>query len=561
MKYFKLAKVALVSLAVFSQSSQGALYQISEVNTQAVSKNAFPADMNESGDVVVAVTFDSIFPLPEYNIPIDLSLIDFENEDLQDALTDIEAAQNGNFNLEDYATILNLIRSGQGSLTTQRLVPWLSYVVENGVVEYIPAFDEIDADYSGYTKSLETRVSAINDNGVVVGISQARPTKLDYINESGDEFTFLVREFGARGFVDLNGINVGLVSDSELAGGYTEAHDVNNSLQVVGIEVFEPNDTISDAAENCEDDELRGDQPLEVCLQILHSSLYGSHNRRAVIWELDTDGNVVEKKTFGLPFEREEDDERLFVSEALAINENGLAVGLATNFYEDNTDFESTYAAIFSGEEVVSFTDRNEYFSSIATDINDNNLVTGYALKDVNGIRRTKFFVYDVNSTEITFPDDFFPGSSSVSRGINNLGQVVGEGEVETTLSSDRRREAFIYDSNDDTFQNLNDLTSCDTPYTLVQAHSINDSGQIVALARVRRANTDIQGNISLNDDGTESESDQFVSVVLNPIAGGEIDDCSDTDSQTDTQERQGGSSGWGLLMLLLLPLTRRFRR
>ena len=561
MKYFKLAKVALVSLAVFSQSSHGALYQISEVNAQTISKSAFPADMNESGDVVLSVTYDSLYPLPEYNIPIDLSLIDFENESLQESLTDIEAAQNGNFNLEDYATILNYIRSGQTALTTQRLVPWLSYVSENGAIEYIPAFDAVDADYSGYTKSLDTRVQAINDNGVIVGNSQARPEKLDYVNESGDEFTFLVREFGGRGFVDLNGINVGLVSESDIAGGYTEAHDVNNSLQVVGFEVFDPNEAISEAAENCADDEIRGDTAIEICLQSLQASLEGSHNRRAVIWELDTDGNVVDKKTYELPFEREEDDERLFASEAYAINENGVAVGRTTNFYEDNTELESQYAAVFSGDEIISFTDRNEYFSSIATDINDNNLVTGYAVRDVNGVNRTKFFVYDVNSTEITFPEDFFPGSSSVARGINNQGQVVGEGEVETTLSSDRRREAFIYDSNDDTFHNLNDLTSCDTPYTLVQAHSINDSGQIVALARIRRVDTDIQGNISLNDDGTESEADQFVSVVLNPIAGGEIDDCSGTDSQNDTQERQGGSSGWVMLLLLLLPLSRRFRK
>ena len=561
MKYFKLAKIALVSMAVFSQASHGALYQITEIDTQAVSKNAFPVDMNESGDIVMSVSYSPDFPLAEYNIPIDLSLIDFDSETLQDNLTDIDAARNGNFNLEDYQTILGVIRAGQSVLTVQRLVPWLSYVSENGMVSYIPGLDVEDVDYSGYTKSVDTRVKGINDSGVIVGNSQGHPQKVEYTNENGDEFTFLVREHTTRAFVDLNGITVGLTSDSDLAGGYSEARDINNSLMVAGMEIFDPRDSIVDAVADCEDDEERGDQPIETCLQSLQGTLYSTHNRRAAIWQLDTDGNVVNKVTYELPFEREEDDERLFTSEAMAINDNGIAVGRTSNFYEDNNDFASFYAAVFSGEEIISFTDRNEYLSSIATDINDNNLVTGYGVKQINGIERSKFFVYNVDSNEITFPDDFFPGSSSVARSINNNGQIVGEGEVETTLSSTRRREGFIYDVNDGTFQNLNDLLGCETPYTIVQAHSINDSGQIAALARVRRADTDVQGNLALNDDGSEDLVDTLITVQLNPIPGGEIDSCDNSDDDDAAPERQGGSMGLGLLFLPFLMMFRRFKK
>ncbi|MCC2604358.1 DUF3466 family protein [Planctobacterium marinum] len=561
MKYFKFARVALVSMAVFSQASHGALYQVTEIDTHAVSKNAFPVDMNESGDIVMSLTYSSQFPLAEYNIPIDLSLIDFESETLQDNLTDIEAAQNGNFNLEDYQTILSVIRAGQGVRTVQRLVPWLSYVSDTGAVSYIPGFDVEDADYSGYTKSVDTRVKGINDSGVIVGNSEGNPVKVEYVNEDDEEITYLVRGHTTRGFVDLNGNTVGLVSDSDLVGGYTEARDVNNSLMVAGLEIFNPREAITEAVETCNDEEDRGDQPLETCLQNLHATLFSTHHRRAVIWQLDTDGNVTDTMTYEVPFEPEEDDDRLFSSEALAINENGVAVGRTTNFFEDNTDFMSQYAAVFSGDEIISITDRNEYRSSIATDINDSNLVTGYAVKRINGIDRSKFFVYNTDSNEISFPDDFFPGSSSVARGINNNGQVVGEGEVETTLSSTRRREAFVYDVNDSTFQNLNDLLSCDSPYTIIQAHSINDSGQIAALARVRRAETDVQGNLALADDGSENLVDTFITVRLNPIPGGEIDSCDDDDDDTSAPDRQGGSTGWGLLLLPLVLLMRRFKR
>lgn len=561
MKHFKFARIALISMAVFSQSSHGALYEITEVDTQSVSRSAFPVNINESGDIVLSVTYDANFPIPEYNIPLDLSLIDFESEALQDSLTDIEAAQNGDFNLEDYQALLTLIRAGQGLSTAQKLTPWLSYVAENGVAEYIPGFDQVDANYSGFSKSVETRVKAINDNGVIVGTSQGFPYKLDYVNEAGDEITYVIQDHTNRGFVDLNGVVVGLESTSQLAGGYTEARDINNSLQVAGVEIFEPVDGYVTAIENCEDDEERGDQPVELCLQSLQSSIFVSHNRRAVIWELDTDGNVVDTTTYGLPFEPEEDDTRIFGGEATAINENGIAVGRTANFFEDNRDFPSTYAAVFNGDEIISFTDRNEYLNSIATDISDNNLVTGYGERQINGIRRTKFFVYDINSNEITFPDDFFPGSSSVARGINNNGQVVGEGEVETTLSSNRRREGFIYDHNDGTFQNLNELLSCTTDYTIVQAHAINDSGQIAALARIRGVDTDVQGNVFLDDDGNEVEIDKLVSVILNPIPGGEKEECNPGEGGEPVEERQGGTMAWMMLLLLFSTALRRSKR
>lgn len=572
-QFFKVtpvAKAALFSMAVFSQSSFGALYQVTEIQTQDISRNAFATAINDSGDVLMSVNLDTNFPLSEYNIPIDLSLIDFDSEAIADVLTDVDSARNGNFNLDDYLAILRSIQALQNFSSQQPLVPWLSYLSENGSVSYVPGLDEENADYGGMTKAVETFAEAINDNGVIVGNSEGPPVKVEYTNENDDDLTFVLRDFDKRGFVDLNGTVIGLMSDSELAGGFTEANDINNSLQVAGTEIYDPTEAFQDGVDICLDEEQRGDQPEELCLNSFYraaqsgftltdiSILVNGHQRRAVVWNLDSDGNVTDKTTYVSPIERADDDTRLFVTEAFAINENGVAVGRTVEYHEENEDIPRQYAAVFNNGETVTFTDVNEYENSRANDINDNNIVTGFGTRTINGVNRTKFFVYDFDNNQVTFPDDFFSGSSSEAKGINNSGQVVGDGEVDTNISGARRRNGFLYDVNDGTFQNLNDLLACDSPYTVVQANAINDAGQIAAVAVARRSQRDVQGNLLLQEDGTETIIDALVTIVLNPVPGGQIDDCSDQpDSNTPVQERSGSTGLWSFLLLPLVFLRR----
>lgn len=564
MKYSKVAqffrasrvtKAALFSMAVFSQSSFGALYQVSEIQTQDISVNAFASAINESGDVVLSVNLDNAFPLAEFNIPINLSLIDFDSESVADTLTDIDSARNGNFNLDDYLAILALIRQVQATNTQQPLAEWLSYVAENGTVNYIPGLDAEDAEYGGYTKAVNTTVQSINDNGVIVGNSNGVPRKIEYTNEEGNDFTFVVTDHDVRAFVDLNGTVIGLVSESDLAGGFTEAYDVNNSLQVAGAEIYEPTEAMQTAIDNCSDDEVRGDIPVDLCLNNQQGALLGNHERRGVVWSLDSDGNVTNKTTYEPAIDRADDDTRSFVTEARAINENGVAVGQTTDYRDENELDPRLFPAVFQNGETQTFVDVNEYEDGLATDINDNNLVVGAATRTINGFNRTKFFVYNIDTNELTFPDDFFSGSSSAAQAINNNGQVVGDGQVESTTTGTRRRNAFLYDVNDNTFQNLNDLIACDSPYTLVQANDINDSGQISAVAIARRPQRDVQGNIILQDDGSETIVDMLVSVVLNPVPGGQADDCAPPPEEV--QERSGSIGLWTVLLLPLVWLRR----
>lgn len=166
--------------------------------------------------------------------------------------------------------------------------------------------------------------------------------------------------------------------------------------------------------------------------------------------------------------------------------------------------------------------------------------------------------MYDLATEELLFPEDFFPGSASIARDINDHGQVVGEGEIDSVIgSSVRRRHAFLYDINEQRFEDLNDLVGCDVPYTLVQAHSINNNGEIAAVATVTGVRRDITGEPELDDDGNEIAEESVVTVKLVPVPGGSPDDCNESE---DKQERQGAGTGWLLLGLLGMAGLRRRR-
>ena len=99
----------------------------------------------------------------------------------------------------------------------------------------------------------------------------------------------------------------------------------------------------------------------------------------------------------------------------------------------------------------------------------------------------------------------------------------------------------------------MNDLIQCNSPYTLVNATSINDDGVVAASALVRIPSKNIFGEVVLDSNGDEVIVDRIISVRLEPIAGGSIEDCDvtepgDDESDNDT-DRQG--AGFGLISLL----------
>ncbi|WP_051275278.1 DUF3466 family protein [Aestuariibacter salexigens] len=546
----KLCKwVTLSSLAIAVFSAQAAKYQLVELPTSSLGANTFAQTIDEQGNVVVSVA-------SPFNAPIDYSLIDFDNETIQANLTDVEAARSGNPNDEDYIWLVtNVVRPGLNSSFAQQLQPFVSYVTDGVQVEYIAGFDQVNNELGGFTWSTATSVKDSLSGDFIVGTSTAPFFNVDYTDQNDNELTYVVREHARRGFVQVNGETKPLLAVENLIGGRSEANAINQGLAVAGGSTVEFTDALIDLAAECESDEDRGDRPIEACYDNLQDSLTSSSERRATIWQLDQFGNVIDTKVYPLLFTPEEDDTRRYVSSAVDINDNGVAIG-SSNYLKNDFPYEA--AVVFRDDTVTAMVDTEEETSSRGVAINNNNLATGVVGRTIVGQSRTKFFIHDVDSGETVFPDDFFPGSASVGLAINDNNIVVGTGEVDARLvpSSERRSEAFIYYHNEQLFQNLNDLLPCDSPFTLIQARGINNSNEIAADAIITRNQKDPLGNDVLDADGNPIPVTTVVAVKLIPT-GGEIDDCGE---EEELLERQAGSTGLGFLATILLGLVARRR-
>jgi uncharacterized membrane protein len=553
MKIHSLGSVLSLSLLSLSVA-QAAKYTVVEIPVTELGQYSYAEAINDSGEVAVTVQ-------NPFNPPIDVSIVDFENEVLIATLTDLEGAKAGNINAEDLAILYVYVKAGVNNALFQQLGTYQSYLVDDSSVQSLPGLDKIQAELGVYSQSINTITHSLNNIDTRIGTSSDPYYKINYTFEDGTDAIFQVHDFTIRGWVDINGQVFELPPIDTTLGGESEGYDVNNSLTAVGYGTVQVSTTLATAVEGCSDETTRGDLPLEVCLRgLMGSGSIGSgFQRRGMVWQLDLTGNILESKQLGLLITPEEDDSRFYVSRALAINDNGIIVGESQTYYQDDSTRLVSQAAIFNGDDVTGFVDDLDYFNSRAEDINNSNLVVGQAFKTINGSSRSKFFVHDINSGETLYPLDFFPGSSSEAHAINDNNLVVGEGEVESTITGVRARQAFLYDYNTEEFVNLNAMLSCDSPYTLSQAKDINNNDEISATAVRRLPKRDVAGNEALDSAGNVIFEDVVVAVKLVPVPGGNIDDCSASD---EVFTRKGASLQTGFLFgLLLLTVIRVWRR
>jgi hypothetical protein len=561
---------------------QAAKYRVVELPLVAEGQSSFPSAINEDGNITVNVSFP-------YNIPIDLDLLDFESEVLINLLTDIDSARNGDFNSVDYEILLALIRSADGQENAQQIANTISFLASENEINYIPGFDQLSEINNEFNFNTTNNVRDLNNSGFAVGSGEGFYKKIDYTFENEENEIFVVHEFGTRGFISLGNTVVGLPAPMAVAGGFSEAFKINENNQVVG---YGTTLSLSDEPEtsviNCENEEiiddgdpetkdfpLRGDIPVEACLNkvvnafttsITNPTATNIAQLRGLIWQLDQQGNLLDTKVLGILFEPEIDDITNYSSQALDINDNGIAVGVSNGQYTENSvTVTRNFAVIFDGDEVINLTPdpdsnaaRTSNSISSATGINNNNLVVGHKVKSVNGTNRTKFFVYDMNLDELTFPNDFFLGSSSIATDINNNGLVVGYGEVDSSLSG-RRSEGFLYNHDNGEFYGVRDLIRCDSPYTIVQANSINDKDEIVATALYQGPLRDSKGEIILDSTGNETIVDLVIAVKLEPILVGEVEDC-DAPADEINRDRQGAALTYMLFFGCMIIGWRRFK-
>ena len=161
-------------------------------------------------------------------------------------------------------------------------------------------------------------------------------------------------------------------------------------------------------------------------------------------------------------------------SRAAAINNSGQVVG-----YSETTSVYNYHAFLYSGgvmQDLGTF-GGDDSTASYATDINDAVQVVGFAKKGY-------FYDHAFLFADGVMHDLGTLGSNTYSyaKGINNAGHVVGySSKYEDALTGDDKL-AFLYRQG--RMLNLNDAILPDAGWVLLEAASINDSGQIVGTGR-----------------------------------------------------------------------------
>lgn len=549
---------ALAMTISMSFSSLAATYSVVELPTEELGVNVFAQTLDEQGNPGVVVQ-------DHYNPPLDFSLINFDTQTLQDNLTDIDAARAGNPNFDDYNYLVAVVRSGsrENNVFVQQLALYQSYLIDGQATQRVIGFDEERDETNGFTFGPDVYINDAISPSLYVGTSEGVFDKLNYTNADDAQITFVLPEFERRGFIVLNGNMVALTPAEAALGGISEANGVNSNRHVVGHQTIAISNQFQVLIDDCNDETVRGDQPLEACYRNIarNNALATTNFRQAVKWEVDSSGQIINQESFAYPFDfvRDPNDsiERIYYSNARAINDAGTIVG-ESSFADSNGDIQRFLtAAVFADGQTTPFLNEIGQTPSSAYDVNDSNMVTGFYSREVNGTVRTKFYLYDLDAQQATFPDDFFPGSASLGRDINNNNIIVGEGEVESANVQNRRRHGFIYYADTNEFIDLNDAIGCEAPYTIVSAQAINDDNVILANALVNRQARNVRGELVTDDDGQAVMVDKIIPVLLEPLADGELTDCDAQDNVIP--ERKGASSSlWALLTLGLLAFRRR---
>ncbi len=514
--------------------------------------------------------YDTIVSLAENSHEIVHELNDIENE---------TALRNGNPTANDLSWVIRFLKAKASDTLYQKIGDIFAMTNLSGQVELFNVFDEKFVGTDIYTRSTKEYISGITDEGWVYGNASAPYLPLDFTESDDDEVTHWVRDFTTRGFFSPDGganiVEVIPPSETDLPeeqrfGGESAILDISESHIAVGYASTSIDqdtiDRIVDETGGCADPDILDDLPFKVCVQRLIANAY---NTEAIKWTIDAQG-IVTSEILGHLVTPHEDDEREYVNYAQAVNNHGVVVGFAHGWIDENetnpSQFESRnfYAVVYKNGEVTDYTDdHSKYFDSRAYDINDAGIAVGHVNTFVNGNQRTKFYHVDTNAENMTmeFPDDFFTGSSSTARAINEKGMIVGEGEYETHNDSNganpRRTHGFLYDMTAKTFTDLNSFLACDSGYTVIEARDINDANEISATALIKVPRRDSKGNLMVDEKGEQLMEDVVRAVTLKPTDG-EIEDCSIVEEKV---ERQGAGFGLtGLVLLMFAGLRRRFK-
>ena len=591
---------SIIALSVSSALSIGLIHNVNAatykiINTGEVSKlkYTYAQHQNSSSDMAVSGTSLYNFPVQfqyldddDFNEIRNYAFVSYRSVHALNDIEDFDALKAGDPTANDLAWVVRWLQSIKGTnVEYQKVGDTIAMTNIGGVTEDYNLWDETFENTDDLTRSTIDIVSGITDGGISYGTATAPYLPEDYTDSDDEEHTFWLREYGIRGFFSYDqGAQVHQVVpfETEYAGGESAVLDVNEAGIAVGFSSYKVSqayiDFIEDDSGGCADTSIVPDQmTLEACIaQTQLQSTADIYHTMALKATLDPNGNPIVEQ-LGLLVEPHPDDERPHSSYALAVNTHGVAVGYADGWNDETVTNPSAaqgslyhYAVVYKNGEVIDLTgDHSNKYSSRAYDINDAGIAVGHMAKLISGAIVQKFFYVDttVSKEEIdmVFPTDFFSGSDSTVRAINNAGLMVGEGEIETHNESTlnpRRTAAFVYDMNADTFTNLNNLIPCSTrlTYDILEARGINDAGMISATAVIKVDRLDAKGMPMLDDSGVTLTEDVVRAISLEPMPeDGEI--C--TAEEEGKLVRQGASFSFGSLFALisLFGLRRKFMK
>lgn len=437
------------------------------------------------------------------------------------------------------------------------------------------AFDGSNNSESIITRSTQDYIEGITNTGALFGSGTAPYLAMEpFTGSNGVESQHWLREHGTRGFYSPdNGVTIIEVPPLEVryGGGISALRDMNDIGMAVGYSSYKLSagreEGILDPTNGCKEPN-RYNIPYEICIQNNQSNMY---HIQAFEMTISSMGEL-ETKPLGLLVNPHKDDIRPYTSQALAVNNSGVAVGFSHGWDAGEVEapvvderMTASYAVMFKDGKVFDFNQPHYFFNtrtpipfSSANDINDDGLVVGNILQLNPTVK--KFFYVDTSVPEseikIITPVDFFKSSVSTAFAVNNHGVIVGEGQIEShneSAQNPRRTVGFLYDtaSANPVIVDVNTLTECNSIYNILKANDINDSGQISATAVVKGYRYDAKGEVVLDESGNPTEVDVVRAVLLNPISGGEVEDCGDVEEKV---ERRGASFG-GLSILALFTL------
>lgn len=577
-------KHTLIAAGIFASLSGqtlAATYQLTELPRHEGSVHSIVSDANEGGQIIG--TASNLF-----NLPIDVSYIDFDDSRIKNAYETEKARveridETITFTLEDIKNgaaktnpdansfMLNFLGSLGGSAEYQKLSDRIGVAYSSSFADEQVLFDEQSVDYDGLTRSVSNYLTAISDDGVVVGWGSAPFTKTQFTpKDENEEKTFFVRDWSNRGIVITpSATKVMLDPPFTQHGGASIATDIkrlaSGGYRVVGYASV----GIIERRQEDYDDRCKGETaPIKACVWAEERrtvNIDGSpsfYDLRAYQWTLDDNFVVTDGKEIGVGAVRKDDETNNIYSIAMATNNNGVAVGYSIARYEDDIN-SLVVPGYFKDGQFTDISERDRWYKTgKAVDINDSNIIVGYRAEYINrALKDATGFYYDMNSNEISDIPTYFTGSETVINDINNTGYVVGQGEIEKS-GTNRRREGFIYKVGDESIVNINSLLPCkdasgeDYPYTIAEAVKITDSNQIYAIAVKTVERRDRLGGIEKNSKGEIEFESVTLPVLLTPISG-EVENC--PPPEAESYERQSGSIfTFALFAMPLLWLRRR---